>query len=102
METIGRSGGLHRRGIAAIGAVTFVLLGASAVARGREIRVKFLDGRTGRPVVNDVVASRLPAAAGAAAAKAAPAKAAKTTTATAEAATAAPAAAKSAAAEAAH
>ncbi len=50
METIYRCGGLRWRGLAAVGAVTFALLGTSTVAHGQEIRVKFLDGRTGRPV----------------------------------------------------
>lgn len=50
METIYRGGGSRWRGLAAAGTVTLALLGATTRARGQEIRVKFLDGRTGRPV----------------------------------------------------
>lgn len=50
METICRGGGLRWQGLAAVGAVVLVLLGASTGAHGQVIRVKFLDGRTGRPV----------------------------------------------------
>jgi hypothetical protein len=38
------------RGLTVIGAVSLALLGASTTARGQEIRVEFLDARTGRPV----------------------------------------------------
>jgi hypothetical protein len=42
--------GYWLRGLVAIGAVSLVLLGASTGVRSQEIRVRFLDGRTGRPV----------------------------------------------------
>lgn len=44
------------RGFAAIGVVSFALLCASTAARGQEIRVKFLDARTGRPVTYEAAA----------------------------------------------
>jgi hypothetical protein len=37
-------------GLAEVVVASLVLLGASGAARGQEIRVKFLDARTGRPV----------------------------------------------------
>jgi len=46
----GYGGGCYLRGLPLIGMVLLVLLGASTGADGQEIRVKFLDGRTGHPV----------------------------------------------------
>lgn len=48
MRSYGR--GRLLAGLAEIGLASLVLLGVSGAARGQEIRVKFLDGRIGRPV----------------------------------------------------
>src|SRR5690348_18509776 len=50
MTGMGYGGGRRLIGLARIGMASLVLLGVSSAARGQEIRVKFLDARTGRPV----------------------------------------------------
>lgn len=50
MTGMGYGGGRRLLGLARLGLTSLVLLGVSSTARGQEIRVKFLDARTGRSV----------------------------------------------------